>query len=190
MRMAWVRLTANALACAAVLVACVPTNLPPAISAPQPRATDAGLTHGEQMQPSALRPRDGMRDFTLHCNLDRVDGVVLDGKRAPRIDRDEPHRFEGWLVDPREGTIGRNLSLVMDDVEDDATTWTARRVVRKANPGARQSRGYGVSMLESSFVFDVDIAELPNGTYHVYVLMDHGTTGAVCDPGRLVRVSG
>lgn len=142
------------------------------------------------MQPGAARSRDGMRDFTLHCNLDRVDGVVLDGKRAPRIDRDELHRFAGWLVDPEEATIGRHLSLVMDDVEDDAGTWTAHRVVRSANPGARDSRGYGANMLDSSFVFDVDIAELPKGTYHVYVLMDHGTTGAVCDPGRLVRVSG
>ena len=186
--------TSSAALWAALIVGCVPTNLPDEIGPSKARegALSVPLSSAsagwQRMRAGASVSRDGMRDFTLDCNLDRVGDTVLDGTSAPELDPDERHRFTGWLVDPVSRTAGHGLTLVMAGVGKTGGTFTARGATRVANPGAAEVRGYEASMLDSSFAFDVDIGEVPDGTYHVYVRFEHGDVGAFCDPGRQVRV--
>ena len=186
-------------AAVALAVGCGPSS-PPAESVAPPVAT----SFTTKTIPDGTRMRDvasvttlerspvlvsrGAFDLTSHCNLDRASGQPLDAgvlELSPRT----PVLFAGWLVDPRRGTTGADLRLVLASADDASVAWTSRDVVRKANAGALEVRGYQPSMLESSFAFHVDLAPVQPGTYFVYVVFDEASGGAYCDPGRQIRVT-
>lgn len=146
----------------------------------------AEITRPEAQAPAASR---GSFDLTGHCNLDRANGSELGGATVD-VPRSAPALFTGWLVDPRRGTAGSDLRLVLVGVNGTPGAWTSRSVVRKANPVAMQARKYQPGMLESSFAFHVEMRDLAPGTYHVYVVFDEASGGAFCDPGRQIRITG
>lgn len=155
----------------------------------------AAVASVTRLTPIAASASRSAFDLSAHCNLDRVGtGVPGSGRElgaAPvDVSKAEPALFSGWLVDPRRGTTGSDLRLVVEGVEGMADTWTSGVVVRKANPGALAARGYQAAMLESSFGFLVDMTEVKPGTYHVYVVFDETSGGALCDPGRRIRITG
>ena len=187
------------LAVVAVCTGCGPTAVP-AKSVAQPadavfasttvpdgtRMRDvAVVTPLERSSPLASR---GAFDLTAHCNLDRASGQSL-GEGTLELSRQTPVLFTGWLVDPRRGTTGVDLRLVVAGVDDASSVWTSRAVVRKSNPGALAARGYQPSMLDSSFAFRVDMGAVPPGAYNVYVVFDETSGGAFCDPGRRIRIA-
>lgn len=134
-------------------------------------------------------PGEGFANFTLDCNLDALDGQPL-GAETIEISKSKPHTFGGWLVNPALSTAGDEVKLVIQGVGDVSDVWTADKVRRISYPDIVKARGYKDTMTDSGFAFDdLQLGELSNGTYHVFVTFANPPTGAICDPGRQVRVA-
>ena len=179
---------ATMLAAAACGPAAAPAVATPFVSVLAPE----GQRMRDVATPVRLVPGEARRaafDMTAHCNLDRAGGQPLEGAPVD-VSKAAPVLFTGWLVDPRRGNAGSDLRLVIAGTEAGMPAWTSRSVVRKANPGALAARGYDAGMLESSFAFLVDMQDVAPGTYYAYVVFDEASGGAVCDPGRRIRVTG
>ena len=132
---------------------------------------------------------EGATGLNDDCNLEGVDGDLFKSASLT-VPQGGTREIGGWLVDKAGKMIPTNLQLVVAGVGatagvfiSDAATWVDRA-------GVAETRGYGPELAKSGFLFKVDMADVPAGTYHVYVMGDGAAGKVVCDPGRQLVVEG
>lgn len=184
------------LLCIGVLSACQPetpqetqqetvaTDTPPvAIAEPAPvEAPPAvGLIRSEPVS------TDGAPNFTDNCNLEGVDGILFTGEQIV-VSKATKHEISGWLINPQEKSVGSDLKLVIAGVGTTPDVWTSELVNRIERAGVAETRAYSADLVNSGFSFEVNLGELVNGEYHVYVMMANAGGIAICDPGRQIKI--
>ena len=130
---------------------------------------------------------DGAPNFTDNCNLEGVDGILFTGEQLV-VSKATKHEISGWLINPQEKTVGNDLKLVIAGVGTTPDVWTSQLVNRIERAGVAQTRGYSADLTNSGFSFEVNLGELVNGEYHVFVVMANAGGVALCDPGRQIKV--
>ncbi len=184
---------ALSLACMAVLSACQPEA---------PQEPVKAETSPSQIEPAAapvvIKPElalvksepistEGVPNFDQDCNLEGVDGILFTGEQIV-VSKSTKHDISGWLINPMEKTVGTDLKLVIAGVGTTPDIWTSQLVTRIDRAGVAETRAYAPELANSGFSFSVDLKELVNGDYHVFVMMANAGGSAVCDPGRQIKV--
>jgi len=185
---------AMSLICMSVLSACQPdapqepvkaetspTQVEPAATAPVVVKSEFALVKSEPIA------TEGVPNFNQDCNLEGVDGMLFTGDQIV-VSKATKHEISGWLINPQEKTVGSDLKLVIAGVGTTPDVWTSQLVTRIDRAGVAETRAYAPELANSGFSFSVDLHELVNGDYHVYVMMANAGGSALCDPGRQIKV--
>lgn len=130
---------------------------------------------------------EGVPNFSQDCNLEGVDGILFTSDQIV-VSKSTQHEISGWLVNPLEKSLGNDLKLVIAGVGTTPGFWTSQSVSRIERAGVAKTRAYAPELTNSGFSFTVDMKELVNGEYHVYVMLANAGGNAVCDPGRQIKV--
>lgn len=188
-----------ALVCIVALSACqqettvapaapVSAEVAPASLEPSAVSTTMAVESNYALTRSAPISTDGLSNFTIDCNLEGVDGILFTGEELV-VSKINTHEITGWLINPQEKTTGNNLKLVIAGVGEIPDVWTSVKGTRIERAGVAETRGYTADLTDSGFSFKVELGQLVNGNYHVYVMMDNTGTRAICDPGRQIKVT-
>lgn len=130
---------------------------------------------------------DGAPNFKDNCNVEGVDGILFVGDQIV-LSKATKHEITGWLINPEEKTTGTDLKLVIAGVGTTPDVWASQLVTRIERAGVAETRAYSADLVNSGFSFNVDMGQLVNGEYHVYVMLANAGGVAICDPGRQIKV--
>lgn len=179
--------------CIGLLSACQPeTAQPPAVAEPQP-AVEAAPAPIPVAAPEISLVKtepvstDGAPNFNDNCNIEGVDGILFVGDQIV-LSKATKHEISGWLINPLEKTTGSDLKLVIAGVGTTPDVWVSQLVTRIERAGVAETRAYSSDLVNSGFSFNVDMGQLVNGEYHVYVMLANAGGTAICDPGRQIKV--
>lgn len=179
--------------CIGLLSACQPeTAQTPVVADTQPVAEAAPAPVAPVAQEVSLVKAepistDGAPNFNENCNIEGVDGILFVGDQIV-VSKATKHEISGWLINPLEKTTGTDLKLVIAGVGATSGVWTSELVTRIERAGVAETRAYSSDLVNSGFSFNVDMGQLVNGEYHVYVMLANAGGVAICDPGRQIKV--
>lgn len=186
-------------AMAATLAACGADAPPPAAptgtGAVAPTAepvpdTLSGPPPAPRLAASAPISLEGSTGVNDDCNVEGIDGKLFTDASLS-FPKGGTREIGGWIVDKAGKAIPTNLTLVVAGVGSTSGVFTSTAATWLDRAGVAETRGYGPELARSGFSFKVDTADVPAGTYHVFVVGDAAAGNKlVCDPGRQLVIEG
>lgn len=167
-----------------VMTACQQTAVPatstgPGVSAPAPAGVSEEMPMDQHL--TAYTPSSSYRPLST-CNLSNFNNATF-GAEPVALKWGAPNSFSGWVV--TAGIAHPTFWLRFDDrhasryLHIPFQLTIDRPDVVAAHPDAAKVTGFGVT---------VPATVLPNGQYHVYLVVKSGDTTYICDSGRHVEV--
>lgn len=93
----------------------------------------------------------------------------------------------GWLIDKMSQTVPDQAWVVLAG-EGVLGSYQVPITLREKRPDVSQHFGGVASYTNSGFIVDITSTALPAGTYHVYIIFDHGGVYYTCDNGRQLKL--
>jgi hypothetical protein len=93
----------------------------------------------------------------------------------------------GWLLDKMSQTVPNRAWVVLAG-QGAAGSYQVPITLHEKKPDVSQHFGGVDGYTNSGFIVDIASAALPAGTYHVYIIFDHGGVYYTCDNGRQLKL--
>lgn len=151
--------------------------------------TLAGPPPAPKLMAASPVSTEGSTGLNDDCNVEGVSGELFSSESVT-VPQGGTREFGGWIVDKAGNMIPTNLQLIVAGVGDTPGVFTSDAATFVDRAGVAETRGYGPELAKSGFTFNVDTADVPAGTYHVYVMGDGASGKVICDPGRQLVVGG
>lgn len=175
------------------LAACSEPDRPANPQAPTTPAA-AGASVPQPAAPVGVAPTEIQLDErklplkpAKRCNLERANGTVFSGTPI-EVSKSVPVlKFSGWVANSDSSSIPTDAHIRMVSI-DDNRAWKVPFKTGGSRDDVVKLLGGDTAFANAGYSVNVDISNLPTGTYRLYAVFQEAGSLQACDNGRSVAV--
>ena len=119
------------------------------------------------------------------CNIERMDGVVLDSS-AHSVSRTDVE-ISGWLTDQATKSVPQDAGLRIEDKEH-SLVWLVPIALAVDRPDVQASQGGEPAYRRSGFLEKIDLSKFSIGKYKILLQYQLAGHGYICDNDRSMKI--